>query len=215
MSNSDSFRAEAISALMDGETDEMEFHRVLKDVNSNTESRDRWHRYQIASAAMRKELPERLVDLSGSIRDAIELEGKPSSFAQRFISPIGRFAVAASVALVAVLGVQQFNQEQQVTAGSGAPIAVIDPVEQSATPAQLPSTFNLPRVPVRTVSATSGGQQQQPVALISRQAIPDKATQEQIQKYLNELMLRHTENASLNTSQGMLPFARMPQKQPD
>ena len=210
MSNSDTRRTEAVSALMDGEVDEMELHRTLKDIADSPEARASWHRYQLAALAMRRELPETLIDLSGPIREAIEQESNPSAFTQRWVKPAGRFAVAASVAMVAVLGVQQFSQTQQ-QAEIGTPLAVVETTETDAVPVQLPSAFTLPQVPVRTVSATSGAQPE-PRQIVNKPAIPDQATQEQVQKYLNELMQRHTENAALNTNQGMLPFARMPQQ---
>jgi len=215
MSNSDSRRAEAVSALMDGEIDEMELYRTLKEIEGDSDMRSQWHRYQLASSAMRKELPETLVDLSESIKAAIEQEGKPAGLTHRWVKPLGRFAVAASVTAMAVLGVQQFNGTQQ--GATSAPLAVVDSAETDVAPVQLPSAFTMPQVPVRTVSATSGGVTQQPSRhlVLKNQAIPDKATQEQVQRYLNELMLRHTENAALNTNQGMMPFARMPQKQPE
>lgn len=213
MSDARSRRLEALSALMDGEVDEMELRRTLKDISEDPEMLDRWHRFQLASAAMRNELPDQLVDFSASVRSAIDLESKPSVFTQHFMKPIGRFAVAASVMVVAVFGVQQFNQPQQ--SGVNAPLAVVENTETDMVPVQLPSAFQVPQLPLRTVSATTGGGAQQRQVVINKQAMPDKATQEQIQAYLNELMLRHTENAALNTNQGMLPFARMPQKQPE
>jgi sigma-E factor negative regulatory protein RseA len=210
MSKSDAIKAEAISALMDGESDEMELHRTLKTLASDTQERERWHRYQLAAAAMRRELPETMVDLSGSIRDAIEQEASPSA-SSRFVAPFGRFAIAASVALVAVFGVQQVRQ--QAPAELTAPVAAIDASVDDAVPVQLPSAFTMPQLPVRTVSAVSGAQSEPRAVLLSQDAIPSQAAKEQIEKYLNEVMIRHTENASLNTNQGMMPFARMPHQQ--
>lgn len=210
MSKTDLQKAEALSALMDGEVDEMELHRTLKNVAQDDELRASWHRYHLMSSALRKELPETLVDLSGAISKAIEQEGKPAMMMQRWLKPMGRFAVAASVTVVAVFGVQQYNQSQS---GMPTPIAAVDQIDTGLVPVQLPSAFTIPQLPVRTVSATRGGSYNGSKPVVIKQAMPDKATQEQVQRYLNELMLRHTENAALNTNQGMLPFARMPQTQ--
>jgi sigma-E factor negative regulatory protein RseA len=42
------------------------------------------------------------------------------------------------------------------------------------------------------------------------QATEPEVTREQVQAYLNSLMIEHTGHAAMNTNQGMLPFARMP-----
>ena len=208
MSKSDLQKAEALSALMDGEADEMELRRILKDVDADSELRASWQRYQLASAALRRDLPDQLVDLSAAVHEAVAKESRPAQTTQRWLKPLGRFAVAASVTAIAVFGMQQYGLQQ-----SGVPIAAIEsPETEVATPTQLPSNFAVPQLPVRVVSATSGNREpQRPVEI--KQVIPDQATRDQVQRYLNGLMLRHTENAALNTNQGMMPFARMPNKQ--
>ena len=206
MSKSDLHNEEVLSALMDGEVSEMELHRALKSVAENDDARAKWHRYHLASAALNKQLPDQIVDLSSSISAAIALEDQPASM-QRWLKPMGRFAVAASVALVAVFGVQQYNQPQ-----TGVSVASVASSDVEAIPVQLPSGFSLPQLALRNVSATRGGNYE-PRSVTIKQVMPDAAAQEEVQRYLNELMLRHTENAALNTNQGMLPFARMPQIQ--
>ncbi|MDX2350026.1 MAG: sigma-E factor negative regulatory protein, partial [Porticoccus sp.] len=65
---------ESLSALMDGQADELEVRRVLKGVSEDDELRDTWRRHQMAAAAMRRELPMQVVDYSSAIRSAIEHE---------------------------------------------------------------------------------------------------------------------------------------------
>ena len=216
MSNNNAQIKESLSALMDGQADELEVRRVLKEISENDELRDTWRRHQMAAAAMRRELPEQIVDYSVAIRAAIQDEqshGAPAVI-HSLIKPLGRFAVAASVAVVALVGVQQYNQ----SASSSIPLATVDDVHVNMVAPQLRTSaeFGIPPVTARTVSATNGSEQgyTAPRSVIQvREVTPDKVTREQVQAYLNDLMLQHTEHAAMNTNQGMLPFARMPTDQ--
>lgn len=209
---------ESLSALMDGQADELEVRRVLKNVSENDELRDTWRRHQMAAAAMRRELPEQVVDYSVAIRNAIDEEPNLNEKVglERLIKPLGRFAVAASVAAIAVIGVQQYSQPTDHVA---APLAAVNEVKVDLVSPQLrtASEFGIPPVTARTVSATTNNGQQgytAPRSVVQVTSIaPDQVTREQVQAYLNDLMLRHTEHAAMNTNQGMLPFARMPADQ--
>ncbi|MEH6617613.1 MAG: sigma-E factor negative regulatory protein [Porticoccus sp.] len=207
---------ESLSALMDGQADELEVRRVLKSVSEDDELRDTWRRHQMAAAAMRRELPAQVVDYSSAIRDAIEAEltiGSKTGVG-RLLKPLGRFAVAASVAAIAVVGVQQYGQPVNQTA----PLASVEEVQVNIGIPQLRTAaeFGIPPVTARTVSVSSNPGQgytaPQSVVQVSN-IVPDQVTREQVQAYLNELMLQHTEHAAMNTNQGMLPFARMPTDQ--
>jgi sigma-E factor negative regulatory protein RseA len=213
MSNNKNQIKESLSALMDGQADELEVRRVLKEVSEDDELRDTWRRHQMAAAAMRRELPEQVIDYSVAIRAAIENEQShgASATANRLIKPLGRFAVAASVAAIALIGVQQYNQP----VSAPAPLAAVDDVHVNMVTPQLRTSaeFGIPPVTARTVSATNGSGQgyTAPRSVVQvREVTPDKVTREQVQAYLNDLMLQHTEHAAMNTNQGMLPFARMP-----
>lgn len=207
---------ESLSALMDGQADELEVRRVLKSISEDDELRDTWRRHQMAAAAMRRELPVQVVDYSSAIRDAIEDEPAigTNTAVGRFLKPLGRFAVAASVTAIAVLGVQQYGQPVNTTA----PLASVEEVQVDIGEPQLRTAaeFGIPRVTARTVSTSSNPAQgytaPQSVVQVSN-VVPDQVTREQVQAYLNELMLQHTEHAAMNTNQGMLPFARMPTDQ--
>jgi sigma-E factor negative regulatory protein RseA len=206
---------ESLSALMDGEAEELEFHRTLKRTAESDELRDTWRRYQLAAAAMRRDLPHQVIDYSASIRLALEDEpalGRNAALS-RMMKPLGRFAIAASVAAVAIVGVQQYSQPN----GISAPVASVDDVQMNFDTPQLRTAadFGIPAVAARTVSASSEPESYrapQPVIVVKEMA-PDEVTREQVQAYLNELMSRHTEHAAFNTNQGMLPFARMPASQ--
>ncbi|WP_339642489.1 sigma-E factor negative regulatory protein [uncultured Porticoccus sp.] len=214
MTGSTDREKESLSALMDGQADELEVHRVLKSISGNNQSRDTWRRYQMAAAAMRRDLPEQVVDYSASISAALENEKalQVNTLSARMLKPLGRFAIAASVATVAIIGFQQYNMpdtHQPVVASTKT-------VDNKFSPAQLRTSadFGIPSVTARTVSVSNNPEsyrtsQSQPVIVVD-QATEPEVTREQVQAYLNSLMIEHTGHAAMNTNQGMLPFARMP-----
>lgn len=205
---------ESLSALMDGEASDLEVRRVLK--SEDAELDQRWQRYQLVSAAMRKESDSGfgLVDLSTSISEVIanepvlsssvafdgELQADKITTKEKVVglwSNIGRFAVAASVAGAVVVGVQFSPNDVSNTVAtstltptasvSGQPILGVDTT-------------------VRTVGTQSQVQQQTPIII-------NEATQQQVadmKAEVNRLMLEHAENASQNTQNGVTPFVRVP-----
>ncbi|MFA5493164.1 MAG: sigma-E factor negative regulatory protein [Porticoccaceae bacterium] len=217
MGDSDKRIHETLSALMDNETSELETMRLLKSMESDPQLRDSWHRYHLAAAAIRGELPARRVDLSARISAAIADEKSPRPSLHRFFQPLSKVAVAATVAAVAVLGVQQFQLAglggDGVGGDSPAQVAGAAPVDGASGPQfQLPSGFDLPPVTGRMASTDSKYAIEPRPVTIMQQVQPDLETQQAIQLYLNGMMKRHTEKASANASQGMLPYARLPQE---
>ena len=217
MSDPEERLAESLSALMDGESTEFEVHRILKDVNSSAGGsgsvRDKWQRYHIASAIMSGE-PVVNVDFSAAVSAAIDLEETHRiSSLQRFTGSASRFAIAASVAMVAILGVQQFStvEPNGSDAVQFAQVAV-DTAEQNTGPAiQFPTGFQ-PNIQARTVSVGGNNKvsQQPSVPVIQvRQTVSQKYSEQELRGYLNDIMLKHSSHAALNSNQGMLPFARV------
>lgn len=102
---------ESLSAVMDNEADELELRRVLT-ADGDNEMRSTWSRYQIARAAMHKELIEPRLDIASAVTAALAEEptiavAKPQRFAW---GNIGRLAVAASVTVAVLAGVRLYNQ---------------------------------------------------------------------------------------------------------
>ncbi|SHI23276.1 sigma-E factor negative regulatory protein [Ferrimonas marina] len=111
-------RKEQVSAWMDGQGPD----EVLDQIGSDPELAQRWHRYHLIGDAMRNELPQTLqLDIADKV--AAQLEQEPTVLApktprKRFAMPakvvelgqrFGQYAIAASVAAVAVVGVQQYD----------------------------------------------------------------------------------------------------------
>lgn len=227
---------ESISALMDGEVAELEMRRTLGALANDPDLRATWQRYQLISMAMRGDLPGDLVDLSKQIGEAIDAEPAHSvagprnsalSAAKKWVSPLGRTAVAASVAVMAVFVMQKFQagapaanlvattqvdrvQRVQVVSETEASSAKVSPTELQSTPSQVLPGFHFPRVSARTVSLDSSPRPQQRVEMVGSQTLVGPVSQQQIQFYLNALIQHHAERESFGTTQTELPLGRVP-----
>lgn len=104
---------ESLSAVMDNEADELELRRVLA-ADGDVEMRETWSRYQIARAAMHRELIEPRLDIASAVSAALAEE--PAPVAAKPVRSgwrsLGRLAVAASVTVAVLAGVRLYNQSE-------------------------------------------------------------------------------------------------------
>ncbi|MGJ8513367.1 sigma-E factor negative regulatory protein [Carnimonas bestiolae] len=113
---------ESLSAVMDGEGDELELRRVLKSLSKSPEEADTWRRYHVIGSALRRERDiDVTTDLSAAVHERIEalhldqLDGEGSAQAvhgKRHVGPfsfMGNAAVAAAVSLMVITGVQVYR----------------------------------------------------------------------------------------------------------
>lgn len=202
---------ESLSALMDGETTDMEMHRLLKEIASDTSLRDKWKRYHMISATIKGETVSPSMDYSASIAAAIDAESAYRSKGfTLFAGAAGRFAIAASVAMLAVVGVQQLNSPLD-SSPVVSEFAAMDEDDQNNGPAiQFPSGFQ-PIINARTVSVGGDNKTSRYVTPLMqvRQQEKQQYSEVKLRAYLNNAMLKHSNNAALNSNQGMLPFARL------
>lgn len=208
---------ESLSALVDNEASEMEIHRLLASAEQDAELRERWHRYQLARAAMKGEAVGAVsMGFADGIREAVsgldfdepvQQSGRREQQDKRWKSNMGRAAIAASVAAIVLVGGQQLQ-----LAGFG-----VGGQEEFAqqTPESLPTAPTSINIPTINVQNVSGGDVLQPNQLprgmeyspnIQQQQLQD----EQIQRYIRQLMLEHAESAAQNSGSGLLPYARVP-----
>ncbi|MBR9726645.1 sigma-E factor negative regulatory protein [Shewanella intestini] len=132
---------EWISEVVDGEADA----NAVSAMASDTSTHEQWQRYHLIGDAMRGELPEKIdLDLTASIAAAIDLE--PTVIAPKaspaielpeqksnvvpFFKQFGQYAIAASVALVAILSVYQTPSEDE----SPLPVLNTRPLVGSVSP---------------------------------------------------------------------------------
>ncbi len=211
--HSDRKLQESLSALMDSEASELELHRLLKATESDSSLRESWAHYHLAADALRGEAPAlKPIDLSAQICAAIadepaHREGRGNVFG-RLWHTAGRMAVAASVAGAVIIGAQQYLDTE-------APMMAAAPETVGGAAGLVPDGFHAPALSTRTVNISDGpvlntqrtGVQYQPQYQPS--AAEQQIQNQVIEEHLNQLMLQHAENATHNSAQGMLPYARI------
>lgn len=212
---------ETLSACLDGEAGELELRQLLRSMSDDPrgdELRQRWRRYNVVRTTLARELPERKIDVADGVRQALEQEGafKSSPPRGKGIQSASRFAIAASVAAMAVIGVRtvQFGAEPAAVSESPAVAA------QTESPQLQPAInfdFDMP-IAARTVGAGGTPMVSAPYAVngpqVFRVAQPDPATAQDIQLYFDELMLLHAESAATSVNPSMLNLMRMPHQAP-
>ena len=190
---------ESLSAMLDDEANELEIQRVIKAMGEDRELRETWQRYQLARGAVTAGQFQQL-DISGRVSAAIDSADarQAVSFGQKLRRPLASFAVAASVAATVVIGGQQLAQmngedpygAEMAATGGVSPVGLIN---------------SFAGVPVRASYGTEAvaAPMMQPT---TRSAYEELARQ-RMQAYLQE----HAEHAALNSPQGLIPFARVPE----
>ncbi|GIZ11140.1 sigma-E factor negative regulatory protein [Pseudomonas sp. NCCP-436] len=101
---------ESLSAVMDNEADELELRRVLA-ASEDDELRSTWSRYQLARAAMHRELLVPQLDIASAVSAALADEAVPVRKTPVW-RQVGRVAVAASVTVAVLAGVRFYNQDE-------------------------------------------------------------------------------------------------------
>jgi sigma-E factor negative regulatory protein RseA len=102
---------EKLSALMDGELGDLDMRRTLKGVAEDLELRSVWERYHVIRTAMTRQLSV-LADAGLAERVMSRLEGEAgrADGSLRIWPLAGGFAAAASLAAIAILALQPFDQ---------------------------------------------------------------------------------------------------------
>lgn len=175
---------EQISAFLDGELPAAEQRLLLERLAREPELRAHWEHYQLIGDSLRKSLPPH-IDLGLADRVMQALAPAPAHHARaksaflRVLKPVAGLAVAASVAVVAVLAVQQ---------------------TRSPAPGIAQVAANLPAMPspeaytrVQGVQWDNQGNVQPP----------------QMSNQLNDYLVNHSEYAASGGMPGMLPYVRI------
>ncbi|PKM31230.1 MAG: RNA polymerase subunit sigma [Gammaproteobacteria bacterium HGW-Gammaproteobacteria-11] len=187
---------ESLSALMDDEAGELEVRRILQASEGDPALRKTWERFQIARAMMHKEPWQGRVDISAGIAAAIATEQAPTATASRagrVWHNLGRVAVAASVTLAVLVGVNMFNQQELAVSDDLAAV-------ERATPQMSPSIS----VPQGGGAVLAGFSAPAPVEAETASQSPTLWHEQRIGTYLRE----HAEHSSRFGSSQVLPYAR-------
>ncbi|GEA05762.1 anti-sigma-E factor RseA [Alteromonas sp. KUL42] len=185
---------EKLSAFMDGE---IEGNDIIDAIKHDADLQAKWQRYHVIRGAMRKEAsvaPQ--LDITASV--AAALESEPAIVAPKqsrwrsipvlgsvvpFAKQSGQFAVAASVALAVIVGVQQYNQpaptEPFMTAPTIAPQGGLAPVSLEQSRALPRNDMNEVLERKRKINALIADHEQQ---IRLKQAQEASAEEEQVEQ---------------------------------
>lgn len=135
---------ESMSAVMDNEADELELHRVLGALDEPQEHA-LWARYQIARAAMHRELMDPQLDLLSGISARLAEESCETESSKMPLEPkaqdkpslwsrLGRVAIAASVTGAVLVGVRFYNLNSEAPTLASQPAATAPVAVASVQP---------------------------------------------------------------------------------
>lgn len=182
---------ESLSAVMDNEADELELRRVLNAFD-DADTRATWSRYQVARAAMHKDLLLPRMDISAAVSAAIADEVSPLKTTRGPWRSLGRLAVAASVTLAVLAGVRLYNHDD---------IAGVELAQQ----APQPTSLSVPQVKGPAVLAGYSESEQAPGPMASGVLQGQAGWHDQrLPGYLRQ----HAQQAALKGSESALPYAR-------
>lgn len=182
---------ESLSAVMDNEADELELRRVLNAVD-DAETRATWSRYQVARAAIHKELLLPKLDIASAVSAALADEAVPVKAKRGPWRSIGRLAVAASVTVAVLAGVRLYNQDEI----NGAQLASQQPVQQGIT---------VPQAQGPAVLAGYSESSEQPTGPMANGVLQNQAGWDQrLPGYLRQ----HAQESALKGTETALPYAR-------
>jgi sigma-E factor negative regulatory protein RseA len=201
---------ESLSALMDGQADELEIRRLLDATEGERRSdlRNAWMRYHMVSRSIRGEGSATAIDCSSAIANALQTErAHAASPAKKVFEVLGQFTVAASVAMMTIWGVQEFNNPSLELGTQSAALERYD-VDINTRPAmQFPAGFE-PRIDAQTVSAGSIERRattatpKRILPAIDQQAFPAH----KIRTHIDRMLIKHSENSTLNSAHGSIPL---------
>lgn len=217
---------ESLSVSLDGQVNELEFHRVIDGISKDDELRALARRYRLIGDAVRGEANKFAnVDISRGVMAAIEQDevdaalgreaaevarspvngtsanSKESSLIEGLWASLGKVAMAASVAFAVVIGVQNSNTS------SDAQLLAVHESPTLTQPVQLTQTGQNDY----GVSGIRAGYNSKlhdsitPEQLAYAQILADRATRERFHAYA----LQHAELSAMRSGQSILSFARL------
>lgn len=205
---------ERISALMDGELDKQACHGAVDELLSKDETCETWARYHLISDTLCQHLPAGM-DKQFSSRVTAALNDEPTVLAPSAArtSPLTRrlagLAVAASVAAVAVTGVQFIYQQD-----GQAPVEQMAKTSTTSAPSRLSNNQALAQAAARQNIQTVT-QSMNPQPINSAKIAPTYSQQQPAQSAkrfhpnLNKYLINHNQQTARAAVQGVMPYARI------
>jgi len=199
-----------VSALMDGELDDLEIRKLLEDKSI----KQYWQRYHIISDVFHNHTPlhtdtQLCLRISEMIRDepAI-LAPTPTRITrplQNYLKPVAGAAIAASVAAMVILGVQNY------TANTAMPNQSMMASNTSTTPAPI---INQPRLQMQYANSSNLRPAAQTVNYATVPTVTVPVDNTAMQANLNSIqmsryILNHNEYQSGTSIHGAMPHVRL------
>jgi sigma-E factor negative regulatory protein RseA len=223
---------ESLSALQDGEANELDVRRVLKELGSSDELRERWSRYQLAASVLNNESPSLAgFNLADKIRQQLDDEPVAKVPAWRALfKPVASIAVAATVTMGVLTGTQLYQQAvsvddalpatAEIAANASLPaVSAFDNFDNGTAPVtanQIPEYSQL-----SVLASSSDSQRRASRGIYSADSLftaPARNTAQRpteadilAEQQLNFYLQNHVEQSSFNTGVGLLPYARVGQ----
>jgi sigma-E factor negative regulatory protein RseA len=178
-------KRESISAMLDDELDSQS-GSIVDDLLHSASLKDSWARYSLISDVLKKQMPESM-DFNLADRISADVENEPTVLAprkpatQNFLKPVAGFAIAASVAAMAILGIQQNNE-------------TIEPNSSQIVSFTPQATLNI--APTQLVSSNPDAEAQLRLVNANKRA------------RLNSYLVNHNESRINSGFQGMQPYVR-------
>lgn len=196
-------KREQLSALVDDELTQ-EASSVIESLLEDDDAKETWTRYHLIGDSLRGHLPAQIGDISGNVRQAIASEPTVLAPAKKsanrkssdLIKPVMGFAIAASVAAVAIFNIQQANQISET--------------------GQIPETGQS----VIAQSSIATGQSSFTTSIATPQLVNQKTGQAQIYQAvnidyrLNRYLVNYNEYRANTGVSGMPPHVRMVANEP-
>lgn len=193
------FNHEDLSAFVDGELEDGA-GRMIEHLLADEASRRTWMRYHLIAETMRHSLPSHLDEklaeaVSSRLQDEPTVLSPVKKGIPAYLKPVVGAAVAASVATVAIIGVQQQRRESDATLQENRIVAI-----QPDIPAKRQFRF-----PVQPASIDNS----RPMAASPGATAVPRLRQSRLNTRLNNYLINHNEHHANAGMQGMLPYVRI------
>lgn len=184
-------QTESLSALMDGELDELSMRRLLNDVDSDPAMKAQWARYHLARDAIKGDSSVfAAMDISAAVSEALDQEPTSQQTTQKpWFKAFAGMSVAASVAFAVVIGAR-FNplNEQPAFDAQLTNKSKVEIVKPDV------STFRSPSMIAQSPDAIDGVNEQE---------------LQQAQERLNSYLKQHAQDSAIGQGRTAMPFARV------
>jgi len=184
-------QTESLSALMDGELDELNMRRLFNEMENDPTIKAQWSRYHLARDAIKGDVsPFANLDISAAVSSAIADEVADVSQPQQksWLKAVTGLSVAASVAFAVVIGAR-FN-----------------PLTETQPGLELADKTTVEVVTPDVTKFTSQSMVAQAPEAI--EGLNEKELQE-AQQRLNSYLKQHAQDSAIGQGKTAMPFARV------